>query len=90
MTLPKDSPMNFCKAFIQRELDDNKEKRIWMSYWPVMESMIKRADELKLPFEELVNAFGYLDKFEGIPPENSYIWLTCIFRSIVNSDSGPS
>jgi hypothetical protein len=76
MTLPKGNPMNFCKAFIQRELDDNKEKRIWMSYWPVMESIIKRSDELKLPFEEVVNAFGYSDKFEGIPPENSYVWLT--------------
>ena len=62
MSLPKDNPVNFCKAFIQRELDDNKEKRIWMSYWPVMESMIERADELKLPFEELVNVFGYSDR----------------------------
>lgn len=69
MTLPKNCPTNFCKSFIQRELDSYKgDNPIWMTYWPVMESMIKRADELKLPFEELINAFGYSDKFEGIPP----------------------
>jgi len=77
VTLPKDCPTNFCKFFIQRELDSYKGNNpIWMTYWPVMETMVKRADELKLPFEELINAFGYSDKFEGIPPENSYIWLT--------------
>lgn len=76
MTLPKDNPTNFCKAFIQRELDSYKEAPIWMTYWPVMASMVKRANELKLPFQELIDAFGYSDKFEGIPPENSYIWLT--------------
>ena len=41
-----------------------------------MERMIERADELKLPFQELVDAFGYADKFEGYPPNNAYIWLT--------------
>jgi len=76
MTLPKDNPTNFCKAFIQREIEDFKKKPMWMSYWSVMSRMIERADELKLPFEELIEEFGYSDKFEGIPPENSYIWLT--------------
>jgi hypothetical protein len=77
MTLPKDCPTHFCKAFIERELKSYKEEGpIWMTYWPVMESMIKRADELKLPFQELIDQFGYSDKFEGSPPENSYIWLS--------------
>ena len=76
MSLPKDNPVNFCKAFIQRELDDNKEKEIWMSYWSVMERMIERADELRLPFRELVEAFGYSDMHEGCHPDNAYIWLT--------------
>ncbi|MFT7158699.1 MAG: hypothetical protein ACI8Q1_003733 [Parvicella sp.] len=77
MTLPKDCPTHFCKAFIQRELNSYKEEGpIWMTYWPVMESIIKRADELKLPFQELIDAFGFSDKFEGIFPQNSYIWLT--------------
>lgn len=76
MTLPKDNPTNFCKAFIQREVDSSKEKSILMTYWPVMQSMVKRANELKLPYKELVDTFGYSDKFEGISPENSYIWLT--------------
>lgn len=43
---------------------------------PVMKSIIRRADELKLPFQELIDAFGFSDKFEGIFPQNSYIWLT--------------
>ena len=51
MTLPKDNPVKFCEAFLQRELDDYKEKQIWMSYWPVMERMIERSDELRLPFQ---------------------------------------
>lgn len=76
MTLPSDNPTKFCVAFIQRELDTFKESNMWMSYWPVMKSMIKRADELNLPFEELVRKFGYSDKFEGTHPANSYIWLT--------------
>lgn len=76
MTLPKDSPSNFCKAFIQRELNSYKEKRIWMSYWPTMESMIQRANELIQPFEELVGEFGYMDMMEQAPPNNSYLWLT--------------
>ncbi|TMS92347.1 hypothetical protein CWB58_14775 [Pseudoalteromonas sp. S201] len=76
MTLPKDNPVKFCEAFLQRELDDYKEKQIWMSYWPVMERMIERSDELRLPFQELVHAFGYSDMYEGYPPDNAYIWLT--------------
>ena len=76
MNLPKNTPTQFCKAFIKRELKYNKEKGIWMSYWPVMESMINRADELSLPFQELIDNFGYSDKFEGVPPSNTYIWLT--------------
>lgn len=77
MTLPTENPTVFCTAFIQRELDSYKsDGPIWMTYWPVMERMIERADELKLPFQELVDAFGYSDKFEGYPPSNAYIWLT--------------
>ena len=77
MKLPTDNPTIFCKAFIQRELDSYKsDDPICMTYWPVMERIIEGADELKLPFQELVDAFGYADKFEGYPPNNAYIWLT--------------
>lgn len=77
MTLPTDNPTVFCKAFIQRELDSYRsDEPIWMSYWPVMERMIDRADELKLPFQELIDAFGYSDRLEGHLPNNAYIWLT--------------
>lgn len=77
MTLPKSNPVQFCKAFIQRELDEYRsDGPIYMTYWPVMERMIKRADELKLPFQELIDAFGYSDRSEGYPPSNAYIWLT--------------
>jgi len=77
MTLPKDNPTQFCKAFIKRELDSYRgDNPIWMTYWPVMERMIERADELRLPFGELIDAFGYSDMYEGNPPDNAYIWLT--------------
>ncbi|MPW28273.1 hypothetical protein F9L16_04570 [Agarivorans sp. B2Z047] len=76
MNLPKSSPTVFCKLFLERELDSFKEVGIWGSYWQVMQRMIDRADELTTAFEELVDSFGYSDKFEGTPPTNSYIWLT--------------
>lgn len=76
MTLPKENPTSFCKAFIKRELDSNKKKEIWMTYWPVMARMIERADELMNPFEELVNEFGYSDMREDSPPNNAFVWLT--------------
>jgi hypothetical protein len=76
MSLPKTSPQEFCTAFIVRELKDFKEKRIWTSALPIMQRMIDRSDELKQVFDELVAAFGYSDKFEGVPPSNTYIWLT--------------
>ncbi|GIU32560.1 hypothetical protein L2719_10080 [Shewanella schlegeliana] len=76
MALPTNSPTAFCKAFIERELKSNKQNHIWMSYWPVMERMLERADELTLVFHELIKKFGYSDKFDGYPPNNAYIWLT--------------
>ncbi|MCD9504754.1 hypothetical protein GLP37_21565 [Photobacterium phosphoreum] len=71
MMLPKTTPTAFCQAFIERELESNKSKPIWMSYWPVMERMIDRADELSIVFDELIGKFGYSDKYE-----NLYVWLT--------------
>lgn len=77
MILPTENPTVFCKAFIQRELDSYRnDGQLWKSYWPVMERMIDRADELALPFQELIDAFGYSDKFKGYPPCNGYVWLT--------------
>ena len=75
LVLPKDNPTHFCRAYIERELIDYQEHSIWMTYWPVMRRMIDRAHELKQPFTELVDKFGYSDKFEGVHPFNSYIWL---------------
>ncbi|MGI2171089.1 hypothetical protein ACROAE_13030 [Shewanella sp. MF05960] len=84
MVLPTSSPTAFCKAFIERELKSNKQGHIWMSFWPVMERMIERSNELTPVFDELIGKFGYSDKFDGYPPNNSYIWLTleCIWMSI--------
>ena len=87
MPLPKTNPTVFCREFIKRELKEFQEKRIWMSYWPVMERMIARADELTQPFEELISKFGYTDKFEGYPPDNACLWLSLehIWMSVVHS-----
>ncbi|MEE2001413.1 hypothetical protein QWY20_08100 [Alkalimonas sp. MEB108] len=74
MTLPKENPTSFCRAFIQRELNDYREKKIHMPHWPVMERMIDRADELKLPFEEIIASFGYSDCLSE-PIGNSAVWL---------------
>jgi hypothetical protein len=75
MTLPKNNPLAFCKAFISRELEENKASNIWMTYWPVMERLIARAEELTIVFDEIVEKFGYSDRDEGYPPNNSYVWL---------------
>lgn len=75
MTLPRNNPTSFCRAFIQRELTSYKEASIWGSYWNTMELLINRSRELTLAFDELIASFGYSDKFEGSPPTNSYIWL---------------
>ena len=76
MGLNKDNPTAFCKGFIERELRSYQEKKIWMSYWTVMQRMVDRAGELGLAFNELIKAFGYSDKLEGYPPSNEWIWLT--------------
>jgi len=62
MSLPKTSPTAFCKAYIERELTSYKDDEILMSYWPVMNRLIKRAEQLTTAFDELVNVFGYADK----------------------------
>lgn len=71
MLLPKNSPKDFCTAFIKRELEDCKESEIWMSYWPIMERMIDRADELNAVYEELIEKYDYSDK-----QYCAYVWLT--------------
>jgi len=76
MTLPRTSPIEFCKAFIARDLAENKEKNIWMSYWPVMARLIARASELEKAFNEIIENFGYTDKRNAYLPEHSYVWLT--------------
>lgn len=75
MTLPKENSLAFCKAYISRELKENRASNIWMTYWPVMERLIERADELTIVFDEIVEKFGYSDKYEGYPPDNGYVWL---------------
>lgn len=75
MKLSKESPLAFCKSYLRRELEYNKSKNIQSDYWEIIERMIERADELKTVFNEIVSAFGYTDKYEGVPPENSYVWL---------------
>lgn len=71
MLLPKNSPMDFCNAFIKRELKDCKESEIWMSYWPIMARMIERASELNVVYEEIIGKYGYSDK-----QCCAYVWLT--------------
>lgn len=70
MKLPKNTPTEFCRAFIARELESYKEDKIWMSCWSTMERLIDRSNELELVFEEIVKCFGYSDKHE-----NSKLWL---------------
>jgi len=75
MSLPQTSPTDFCKAFIERELCEYKESKIWMSYWPVMSRIIERAEELKQVFNQIIEEFGYTDKYNQYLPEHAYIWL---------------
>lgn len=70
MLLPENSPMDFCTAFIKRELEAFKESEIWMSYWPIMERMIERACELNAVYEGIIAKYGYSDK-----QCCDYVWL---------------
>lgn len=58
-TIPKSNPTDFCADIINRELKQNKENNIWMSYWAVMQRLIDRKDELSTAFHEAIDAFGY-------------------------------
>lgn len=60
--LSTNSPTDFCIALIERELEDNREKKIWMSRWPIMQRMIDQASNLERVFNELIHRFGYADK----------------------------
>ncbi|OLQ93070.1 hypothetical protein BIY22_00840 [Vibrio panuliri] len=78
--LPTNSPTDFCVAFIERELEDNREKKIWMSRWPIMQRMIDQASNLERVFNELIHRFGYADKlaihYESERPNAEAVWLT--------------
>ncbi|MCY9855275.1 hypothetical protein [Vibrio mediterranei] len=78
--LPTSSPTDFCVAYIERELEDNREKKIWMSRWPVMQRMIDQASNLERMFNELIHRFGYADKlailYESERPNAEAVWLT--------------
>ncbi|MPW34879.1 hypothetical protein [Vibrio sp. B1Z05] len=70
MLLPKNNPTDFCQAFIKRELEDFKESKIYMNYWPIMERMIDRRYELNTVYEEIISKYGYSDK-----QYCDYVWL---------------
>ncbi|WP_240464850.1 hypothetical protein [Paraferrimonas sp. SM1919] len=78
--LPTNSPTDFCVAFIERELEDNRKKKIWMDRWPLMLRMIDQASNLEKVFNELINKFGYADKLailsESDRPNAEAVWLT--------------
>ncbi|MFM5588276.1 hypothetical protein ACET65_15135 [Aeromonas rivipollensis] len=76
MTLNTTNPTLFCKSFIERELSDFKENKIWMTRWELMERMLSRAEEMSIVFQELVDAFGYSDTYEYRTPKGVYLWLT--------------
>jgi len=75
-TIPTVSPTEFCAAIIKRELADNKENNLWMSYWGVMQRLIDRKNELSTAFQEMINAFGYQNSRNCINQEELYLLLT--------------
>jgi len=78
--LPTNSPTDFCVAFIERELEDSREKKILMSRWSLMQRMIDQASNLERVFNELIKRFGYADKlailYESERPNAEAVWLT--------------
>ena len=84
-TLPQTSPSAFCTAFIERELADYKKTEIWMSAWPTMERVMKRKDELEIAFEEIINRYGYSDKFDLSANQSSKEAVWCVFLPTVNT-----
>lgn len=56
--LKKQAPLEICEEFTKKNLEDLKNKQIWMSWWPLMERMLKRSNELEPVYAELCKEFG--------------------------------
>lgn len=74
MTLPTNTPTAFCKAYIQRDLQDFKDAPMNKSFWTTMERIIARADELQKPFDELINEYGFYDR-DHFSEDRHAVWL---------------
>ncbi|MBP2699504.1 hypothetical protein [Photobacterium lucens] len=71
MNLPKTTPTEFCRAYIERDLQNFIENNKYKDRQKVMKQMLLRSDELSIMFRELVDAFGYSDKMDS-----PHLWLT--------------
>ena len=81
--IPKTNPTDYCAAVIKRELENNKENKLFMSYWGVMQRLIDRKEELSNAFQEAIDAFGYQEGRNCFYPEElhllhtlEYIWFS--------------
>lgn len=74
MKLPTTSPTDFCRAYIERDLKEYHEKKIYMSSWPTMENLITRSIELDGVFTELIEKFGYSDR-DSLSENRHSVWL---------------
>ncbi|WP_420590809.1 hypothetical protein [Bacterioplanoides sp.] len=76
-TLPTSSATNFCKAFIERQLEEFKTEQIWMSSWDTMSRLIERSEEMTDAYEELIARFGFSDVRDPFANQESKeaIWL---------------
>ena len=76
-SLPNTSPTAFCKAFIKRELASFRQKDLYVSYWPVMERIIDREQEFTAVFDEIINKYGFSDKYDRACDQSSKeaVWL---------------
>lgn len=55
------NPTDFCVFLLTRDLANLKSAEISTKYWPVIERILDRANELERPFKEIVEKYGYED-----------------------------
>ncbi|BCE03452.1 hypothetical protein [Marinicellulosiphila megalodicopiae] len=62
--------IEYCEEVIKSELEYNRLKEIWPSWYPVMERMLDNRLEMSIVYKEIVNKYGYPRKIE-----NDSVWI---------------
>ena len=63
--------ITFCEELTKKHLTYNREHKIWMSWYPIMERILSRTTEMEIVYDELCASFGH-----SVTSTKPDIWLT--------------